>query len=154
MVWWGVSFEGVTQLHICEQGVKTRAINYQNDVLEKVVKPLSDTLFAGKHWIFQQDSAPAHKAKSTQRWLEENLPEFIAAQDKPPESPDLNPLDYGLWSIFEEKAFSKPHRNIESLKVDLVKAVASIPIEVVRAVINEWPDRLKKCVKAKGLHFE
>ncbi|KAL4153798.1 hypothetical protein QTP88_001631 [Uroleucon formosanum] len=67
MVWWGVSYEGVTQLHFCEQGVKTRAVNYQNDILEKVVKPLSDTLFVGKNWTFLQDSAPAHKAKTTQR---------------------------------------------------------------------------------------
>lgn len=62
-----MSYEGVTQLHFCEQGVKTRAVNYQSDILEKVVKPLSDTLFAGKNWTFQQDSAQAHKAKTTQR---------------------------------------------------------------------------------------
>jgi len=30
-----VSFEGVTQLHFCEQGVKTQAINYKNDILKK-----------------------------------------------------------------------------------------------------------------------
>jgi len=44
MVWGGVSFDGVTQLHFCEQGVKTRAINYQNDILKMIVKPLNDTL--------------------------------------------------------------------------------------------------------------
>lgn len=154
MVWWGVSYEGVTELHFCEQGVKIRATNYQKDILKRVVKPLNDTLFAGKHWIFQQDSAPAHKAKTTQRWLATHLPEFIAAEDWPSGSPDLNPLDYGLWNILEEKACSKPHRNVESLKLDLVRAAASIPIDTVRAVIDEWPDRLKKCVKVKGGHFE
>lgn len=154
MVWWGVAYDGVSQLHFCEQGVKTRAANYQADILERVVKPLNNTLFAGKHWVFQQDSAPAHKAKSTQRWLGMNLPEFIAAEDWPSGSPDLNPLDYRLWNILEEKACCKPHRNIEALKADLVKAAASLPLDVVRAAIDEWPDRLKKCVKAKGGHFE
>jgi hypothetical protein len=62
-----VSNEGVTQLHFCEQGVKTRAFNYQSDISEKIVKPLSDTLFFGKNWTFQHDSTPAHKAKTTQR---------------------------------------------------------------------------------------
>jgi len=47
----------------------------------------------------------------------------------------------------------KLHRNIESLIVDLVKAAASIPSEVARAAIDEWPDRLKKCVNAKGGPF-
>jgi hypothetical protein len=72
-------------------------------------------LFVGKNWTFQQDSTPAHKAKTTQRWLEVIFSGFIAAQDWPSGSPDLNPLDYRLWSILEEKACSKPHRNIESL---------------------------------------
>ncbi|KAL4131321.1 hypothetical protein QTP88_008653 [Uroleucon formosanum] len=123
-------------------GVKTRAVNYQNDTLEKVVKPLSITLFVGKNWTLQQDSAPANKAKTTHN------------ADWPSGSPDLNPLDYRLWNILEEKACSKPHRNIESLKADLVKSAASIPLEVVRAVIDEWPDRLKKCINANGGHFE
>jgi hypothetical protein len=83
MVWWGVSYEGVSELHFCAQGVKTNAKSYQDDILEKVVKPLNDTMFNSRHWIFQQDSAPAHKAKSTQRWLENHTPEFIRAEDWP-----------------------------------------------------------------------
>lgn len=82
--------------HFCEQGVKTEAKNYQEDVLEKVVKPLNNTLFNKKHWVFQQDSAPAHKAKSTQLWLKKNVPEFIKESDWPSGSLDLNPLDYSF----------------------------------------------------------
>lgn len=65
MIWWGVSYEGVTQLHFCEKGVKTSAPVYQ-EMLEQVVKPLNTSLFDKNRWIFQQDSAPAHKAKTTQ----------------------------------------------------------------------------------------
>lgn len=43
----GVSFEGVIQLYFCEQEAKTRAIDYQSDISEKLVKLLSDYLFAG-----------------------------------------------------------------------------------------------------------
>lgn len=154
MVWWGVSYEGTTKIHFCQQGVKTRANNYQEDILEHVVKPLSDTLFAGKHWVFQQDSAPAHKARTTQQWLEENVPEFIKASDWPSGSPDLNPLDYRLWSHLELMACHRGHRNLDSLKGALVKAVANFPQEVVRAAIDDWPRRLEACVKAKGGHFE
>lgn len=154
MVWWGVSYNGTTELYFCQQGVKTKAKNYQEDILEKVVKPLNSTMFNNEHWIFQQDSAPAHKAKSTQSWLKENIPGFIAAEDWPSGSPDLNPLDYGLWNILEDMACSKPHRNIESLKASLTKAAADLSIDVVRTVIDEWPGRLKQCVEAKGGHFE
>ncbi|CAH1968545.1 unnamed protein product [Acanthoscelides obtectus] len=137
MVWWGVSYEGVTQLHFCKQGVKTKAANYQSDILDPI-----------------QDSAPAHKAKSTQRWLESNVPEFIAAEDWPSGSPDLNPLDYKLWDLLEQLACSKAHRNIKSLKADLIRSAAAIPLEAVRAVIDEWPARLKQCWSQKWNNFQ
>ena len=103
MGWCGVSYEGVTQFHFCEQEIKTHAVNYHTDILKTVGKPLSNTMFAGRHCIFQQDSAPANKVKITQRLLETNFPEFIAAEDWPSGSSDLNPLDYLLWNSPEEK---------------------------------------------------
>lgn len=154
MVWWGVSHQGVTKIHFCEHGVKTGARVYQQDVLEGVVKPLNTTLFDGKPWVLQQDSAPAHKAKRTQEWLRHNIPAFIAAEDWPSGSPDLNPLDYKLWSLLEYMACKKHHSNLDSLKRSIVRAAAEIPLETVRAAIAEWPNRLKACVKARGGHFE
>jgi len=96
MVWWGMSHQEVTPLHFCEKGVKTGAQVYQEDVLQGIVKPLNTTLFTGQKWVFQQDSAPAHKAKMTQDWLWRHIPAFIIAEDWPSGSPDLNPLDYKL----------------------------------------------------------
>ena len=66
MAWWGVSHQGVTPLHFCEKGVKTGARVYQEDVLKGVVNPLNTTVFNGQKWVFQQDSAPVHMAKTTQ----------------------------------------------------------------------------------------
>lgn len=154
MVWWGVSYDGVTQLHFCEKGVKTSAAVYQKTVLEQVVKPLSTTIFQNQHWVFQQDSAPGHKARTTQAWLRNNVPEFISAEDWPSGSPDLNPLDYKLWSILEGMVCTKRYPNIDALKKALSKAVANFPMDVVRPAIDDWPNRLKACVKAKGGHFE
>lgn len=154
MVWWGVSYDGVTNLHFCEKGVKTSGKVYQESVLEAVVKPLNQSLFQNQPWTFQQDSAPAHKAKSTQTWLKNNLPDFISTEDWPSGSPDLNPLDYRLWSVLEDMVCHKRYTNIESLKKALTRAVANFPMEEVRAAIDNWPVRLKACIKAKGGHFE
>jgi inhibitor of nuclear factor kappa-B kinase subunit alpha len=78
MVCWGVSHQGVTPLHFCEKGVKTDARMYQEDVLQGVVTPLNTALFSGQKWVFQQDSAPAHKVKTTQEWLRRHVPAFIS----------------------------------------------------------------------------
>lgn len=153
MVWWAVSWDGATSVHFCDVGVKTSAYVYQA-MLEKVVKPLNSGMFKGKNWIFQQDSAPAHKAKTTQHWLAKNVPNFIATQDWPSGSPDLNPLDYALWQKLEAIACSKRHKNIETLKKSIKIAVKKISLDTIRAAIDEWPDRLRRCVAASGSHFE
>ena len=58
----GVSHQEVTPLNFCDKGVKTGVRVYQEDVLQGVLKPLNTTLFYDQKWVFQQDSAPAHKA--------------------------------------------------------------------------------------------
>jgi len=126
MVWWVVSHQGVTPLHFFEKGVKTGARVCQEDVLHGVVKPLNTTVFSGQKWVFRQDSAPAHKAKTTQEWLRRNVQAFFGAKDLPSGSPDLNPLDYKLWAVLEDMAWRKRHNNLDSLKKSLVKAAAEM----------------------------
>jgi len=154
MVWWGLSHQGVTPLNFCEKGVKTGGKVYQEDVLQGVVKPLNTTVFNGQKWVFQQDSAPAHKAEMTQEWLRRNVPDFISDKDWPSGSPDLNPLAYKLWAFLEDMACRKHHNNLDCLKRSLMKAAAEIPLETVRAAIAEWPEYLTACVGAEGGHFE
>ena len=122
MVWWRVSYSGVTQLHFCEKGVKTGAKVYEDTVLEPTVRGLNTTLFRNKHWAFQQDSAPAHKAGSKQVWLEGHVPDFISTAEWPSSSPELNPLDYKLWSVLEGNVCMKRHPTIDSLKRSLVSS--------------------------------
>lgn len=154
MIWWGVLWNGATEVHFCEPGVKINAKVYQETVLEWIVKPLNTTLFHGEHWVYQQDSAPSHKAKSMQEWLENNVPDFISHQEWTSGSPDLNPLDYSLWDILESEVCATRHPNLESLKRSIVEKAASMPLEVIHTAISKWPERLKKCIEVKGGHFE
>jgi len=41
--------------------------------------------------------ATAHTASLAQDWLSRNCPVFIRKEEWPPNSPDLNPLDYHVW---------------------------------------------------------
>jgi transposase len=154
MVWAGFSWTGKAPLHFVQKGVKVAAKNYLEDVLEPVVKPLNTTLFGGQPWTFQQDSAPAHKAKVVQAWLKTNTPDFIATTEWPSASPDLNPLDYAIWSKLEAKVCSKPHTSIEALKRSLVREWNKISMETLRASVEDWRPRLKRCIVAEGGNFE
>jgi inhibitor of nuclear factor kappa-B kinase subunit alpha len=100
-------------------------------MLQGVVKPLNISLFSGQAWVFQQDSAPAHKAKTTGEWLRRNLLDFVSAENWPLWCPDLNPLDCKLWTLWKDMACQNNHNNLESLKRPFVWAAAEIPLETV-----------------------
>ncbi|QQP53980.1 Uncharacterized protein FKW44_006644 [Caligus rogercresseyi] len=61
-----------------------------------VVVPWIDSVASRTPYTFQQDSAPAQKAKLAQSWLKKNVPNFLDFNTCPPNSPDLNPCDYYL----------------------------------------------------------
>lgn len=154
MVWAGVSIKGKAPLHFVDPGVKIDANYYQEEILKKVVQPLNYTLFNGEDWTFQQDSAASHKAKSTQMWLKDNVPDFISVKEWPAVSPDLNPLDYYIWSKLEAKVCSKRHKNLESLKQALLTEWDNLSMDDIRVSIENWIPRLKACKKEQGDHFE
>ena len=154
MAWAGVSWAGKAKLHFCTQGVKVKARNYKSYILEPVVKPLSQTLFRNRPWTFQQGSAPAHGAKTTQKWLEDSVPDFISKDEWSSASPVLKPLDYSIWSKLEQKVCCKPHTSRENLKKALLREWDRFPMESIRTAIENWRPRLQACVKAKGGHFE
>ncbi len=67
MVWWGVSYSCATQIHFCNAGVETNGEVYKATVND-VLPSQEETVFADKdEWCFQQDSAPAQKAKKMQK---------------------------------------------------------------------------------------
>ena len=72
--------------------VKIKADYYVSNLLSELLEDCFEKV--GNVFIFQQDGAPAHTAKRTQDFLQMNCPDFIDKDEWPPNSPDLNPLDY------------------------------------------------------------
>lgn len=115
-------------------------------------KTVRNTLFNEEHWLFQQDSSPAHKSKPTQHRLKSNITVFIPADDWLSWSSDFNTLYYSLCSELEHIARRIPNKNFGSLKKSLLPSAK----ETVRAVFDQWPNCLRTMmyVKAKGDQFE
>ena len=95
MVSVGVSVLGVTGLHFVNPGVKVNG-QYFRDTLLKEDELLPDMRDISEFFIFQQDNAPAHRAQATVDILSTETPAFIPPTLWPPNSPDLNPVDYKL----------------------------------------------------------
>ncbi len=48
-------------------------------------------------------------------FLRETMAEFCTLADWPPYSPDLNPLDFSVWSVLQEKVQATPHTSFAAL---------------------------------------
>ena len=154
MVWGGICESVKTPLVFVEQGVKINKDVYRQQILVDVVEPWAQQHFNNRPWIFQQDSAPAHRAREVQDWCHAHFPDFISAAEWPPYSPDLNPMDYSVWSILEARACAKPHKNLASLCNALTEEWNKISVPELRAIVGNFTKRLRMCIKAKGGHFE
>ena len=77
MVFRGVSSEGhYMPPHIFDVGLKVYTKVYL-DVLKSVVIPWYNQVAGGRPWVWQQDSAPAHKSKETQAGLPKECYNFV-----------------------------------------------------------------------------
>lgn len=63
-------------------------------------------------------------------------------------------LDYSIWGYLESIACAKPHESVKLLKKAVKKAWDEMPDELVKRVVDSWPDRLQACVDAEGGHIE
>lgn len=154
MVWAGICATGKTPLVFVEKGVKINAKVYQDTILKAVVNPWARNHFGNEQWTLQQDWAPAHSAKSTLKVCEELFPSFWDKEVWPSNSPDLNPLDFSVWSILEKKACSTRHDSLDSSKRALEKAWNEISASDLAAITDNFVKRLDACIAVKGNHFE
>ena len=104
-------------------------------------------------WIFQQDSAPAHRAKKTQKFLKEEGVNFWPPEKWPPNLPDLNPLDYAIWSMVPQGACQDRPESVAALKRRVSAFWHRMDGDKIRAACRRLRPRLEQCVKAKGSFF-
>src|SRR6218665_3180051 len=75
----------------------------------------------GLGFVFQQDGALAHRACDTVSFLERKVPDFVSKTLWSPNSPDLNPGDYSIWSVglIQKKVYRSRIANVNELEMRL-----------------------------------
>lgn len=153
MVSVGVSSLGSTELMFVEPGVKINGAYYRDVLLSQQLLPAIRNQ-SGEFFIFQQDSAPAHRAYETVAFLRRETPAFITPSLWPPNSPDLNPVDYKVWGVLQDRVYRTRIRDVEHLKERLIEEWGRFDQRIIDGAINQWRQRLRACVRAEGGHFE
>jgi len=153
MVSVAVSKMGVTELIFVDPGVKVNGEYYRDVLLSQQMLPAIKRV-AGDTFVFQQDSAPAHRARDTIHLLQRETPDFIGPDLWPPNSPDLNPVDYKIWGVMQQRVYECRVNNVDELKQRLIDVWHGLQQNVIDSAVNEWRKRLRACVRAQGRHFE
>jgi len=155
MVWGGITSKGLTKLIVFDQNEKIDSQKYLEKVLiptfqdiksrKKVTNDLITTkLFSNlNNWTYQQDGATAHTANNIQEWLSNNSIKFIAKEEWPGNSPDLNPIE-NLWAIMETKLYENgPIESLELLNQKLQEVWRSTTLSTLTSLARSMKKRLK-----------
>ena len=98
----------------------------------------------------------ARRARDTIEFLRRETPDFIAPELWPGDSPDLNPVDYRIWGLMQERVYQSPTciQDVDDLKQQLISVWAEFKQSIIDKAIDQWRPRLTACVPASGQHFE
>lgn len=152
MVSLGVSKLGKTSVIFINSGVKVNSMVYCHEVLQ-IMLPELETF--QDYYIFMQDGAPAHRSQYTISFLRQHCPEIIPPNEWPPNSPDLNPVDYAIWGNLEAAVHKNRNLNsMDDLQEEIVRCWENFDQNTINGAINQWKRRLQKCIEQTGGHIE
>ena len=137
--------EKIKKIFIDPQKTKVNQKTYI-DFLKTSLLPECCGLYPDNDFVFLQDSAPSHRAKATQNFLQDNMPDFISSQEWKPHSPNLNPLDYSVLDILQElvdEGRCEPFANLKDLQNVITDKWHDIDDQTVRKAILQWKRRLE-----------
>lgn len=171
MVWGAICYDGKLPLVFIEGNRNFDGAYYRERILGEVLRPWTNENFEERFWVFQQvfyfknffllffwllfkDGSPLHTANETQNWLARFTPDFISKNEWPARSPDLNPMDYSIWSILEDRVCTVPHLTVENLKETLLDAWNNLDQEMIKRIVDDFPRRINACIQVNGKHFE
>ena len=139
--------------YICITIVNSRY--YCEHVLGQGLLPAIQTTCGRHNWTLQQDGAPSHTARNTINFLHQENVNFIEPDMWPPNSPDLNPVDYAIWGALQEKVYlRRKFTTVEQLKLAITEEWRNLGQRFIDRSINEWRRRLEKVVEKQGGHIE
>jgi len=107
-------------------------------------------LFLSNKWVFQQDGAKPHTSNIAQKYCNNNLHKFINKNQWPPNSPDLNPLDYFYWNAVVRNISINKYAKYDEFKAEISKACEKVDQNHIKKSVQSFTNRVRKVEEAQG----
>ena len=154
MVFGVLSSEGhIIPPHIFKVSLKVNTKAYL-DVLKSVVIPWCNQIAGSRPWVWQQDLAQAHKSKETQARLQKERYDSVPFSHWSPSFPNLNPLDYFVWSYVENITNMTSNNTKASLIVAICRVFAELPPALVEKAGSQFQIRIEVVIEVEGGYIE
>ena len=98
-----------------------------------------------------EDNDPTGYKSNKAKQMKES--KHIKAMPFPRHSPDLNPLDFSLWSEIERRVLDRAPKKVETVaayKARLRRAALDLPKGLVMKAVGSMPKKIKEVRDAKG----
>ena len=92
-------------------------------------------------------------SNKTNRWCKKNFEHFIPKKRWPPNSPDLNPMDYYYWSAIVTRMRHTRLKTRDDLISEIKRAAKLVPISEIRSAVSKFNCRVRAVEKAGGGHI-
>ena len=151
MVFGVVSSKGhVMPPYIFPKGLMVNTVEYLK-VLEMHLLHWIRKVAAGRPYVRQQDSAICHTSRKMQLWLSDNFVDFFPPDVWPPNSPDLNPMDFFVWGAIEKCTNKIPCKTKDKLIKRIKKEFKAMKkAQVVRACSRFRGGPIEAVIDANG----
>ena len=151
-----ITCRGVTPPFFMEENEKVNQVSFQQH-LEKDIIPALERLYPRKDFVYVQDRASSHRAKTVQAYLSKTLKSrFVTGAQWPPNSPDLNPLDFYFWNQVKDKVYHKRHcapfQNLTELRQRITEVWddCAHDLPTIRRAMKQFIPRVEAVVAKNG----
>ena len=155
MVSVAVSKVGKSSIFFVEPGAKVNGAYYCEKLLASMI-PEMDRLTGYQPYVFMQDGARSHTANETVRFLnQQRYLTLLQPNMWPPNSQNLNPVDYCVWSALERNVYrGRRFENTIELKEAILQEWEALPQAVINNAIDGFRSRVRLVIAENGQHIE
>ena len=151
MVSVAVSKVGKLSIFFVEPGAKVNGAYYLASMI-----PEMDRLTGYQLYVFMQHGARSHTAIETVRFLnQQRYLTLLQLNMWPPNSPDLNPVDYCVWSALERNVYhGRRFENTIKLKEAILQEWEALPQAVINNAIDGFRSHVRLVIAENGQQIE